>query len=462
MARRVRTKSSRQARRKKLEHELDTVNLDAAGIDIGAESIVAAVPKGRTPEGEHVRTFQSFVCSLRELANWLKACGVCTVAMESTGVYWIPLYELLEDEGFEVYLVDARKVKNVSGRKSDVSDAEWLQQLHTFGLLPKTFRPESAICELRAYTRQRSSLVESAARHIQHMHKALNQMRLQLQHVLRDVTGVTGLAIIRAILRGERDPRDLAKLRHERCHNDEATIAKALEGNYRSEHVFALQQSVELYDFYQEKMEDCDKRIERCLSKLETRPQDARPKPKPRTRRARSGNGPRFPLAESLLGLTGVDLTRVPGLGSYAVLQLVGETGCDMSPWKSDKHFTSWLALAPNNKESAGRIFRRATPMSSSRAAKLFRLAACAVRNTQTALGAFYRRIRSRRGAPKAITATARKIATIYFRMLATGEEFIELGQDAYERQYQQRLLSNLRRKATRLRFSLVPDQSIS
>ena len=209
MARRVRTKSSRQARRKKLEHELDTVNLDAAGIDIGAESIVAAVPKGRTPEGEHVRTFQSFVCSLRELANWLKACGVCTVAMESTGVYWIPLYELLEDEGFEVYLVDARKVKNVSGRKSDVSDAEWLQQLHTFGLLPKTFRPESAICELRAYTRQRSSLVESAARHIQHMHKALNQMGLQLQHVLRDVTGVTGLAIIRAILRGERDPRDL-------------------------------------------------------------------------------------------------------------------------------------------------------------------------------------------------------------------------------------------------------------
>ena len=328
-----------------------------------------------------------------------------------------------------------------------------------YGFLPT---PESAICELRAYTRQRSSLVESAARHIQHMHKALNQMGLQLQHVLRDVTGVTGLAIIRAILRGERDPRDLAKLRHERCHNDEATIAKALEGNYRSEHVFALQQSVELYDFYQEKMEDCDKRIERCLSKLETRPQDARPKPKPRTRRARSGNGPRFPLAESLLGLTGVDLTRVPGLGSYAVLQLVGETGCDMSPWKSDKHFTSWLALAPNNKESAGRIFRRATPMSSSRAAKLFRLAACAVRNTQTALGAFYRRIRSRRGAPKAITATARKIATIYFRMLATGEEFIELGQDAYERQYQQRLLSNLRRKATRLGFSLVPDQSIS
>ena len=353
-------------------------------------------------------------------------------------------------------------LRAVQQRQSDVSDAEWLQQLHTFGLLPKTFRPESAICELRAYTRQRSSLVESAARHIQHMHKALNQMGLQLQHVLRDVTGVTGLAIIRAILRGERDPRDLAKLRHERCHNDEATIAKALEGNYRSEHVFALQQSVELYDFYQEKMEDCDKRIERCLSKLETRPQDARPKPKPRTRRARSGNGPRFPLAESLLGLTGVDLTRVPGLGSYAVLQLVGETGCDMSPWKSDKHFTSWLALAPNNKESAGRIFRRATPMSSSRAAKLFRLAACAVRNTQTALGAFYRRIRSRRGAPKAITATARKIATIYFRMLATGEEFIELGQDAYERQYQQRLLSNLRRKATRLGFSLVPDQSIS
>ena len=219
---------------------------------------------------------------------------------------------------------------------------------------------------------------------------------------------------------------------------------------------------MELYDFYQEKMEDCDKQIEKCLSKFETRPPDARSKPKTRARRARSGNGPRFPLAESLLGLTRVDLTMVPGLGSYAVLQLIGETGCDMSPWKSDKHFTSWLALAPNNKESAGRIFRRATPLSSSRAAKLFRLAACAVRNTQTALGAFYRRIRSRRGAPKAITATARKIATIYFRMLATGEEFIELGQDAYEKQYQQRLLRNLTRKATRLGYSLVPTQSTS
>lgn len=462
MARRVRTKKSRKTRRKRLEYELETVNLDAAGIDIGAESIVVAVPKGRTPEGEHVRTFQSFVCSLRELADWLSACDVRTVAMESTGVYWIPLYELLEDEGFEVYLVDARKVKNVSGRKSDVSDAEWLQLLHTFGLLPKTFRPESAICELRAYTRQRSSLVDSAARCIQHMQKALNQMGLQLQHVLNDVTGVTGLAIIRAILRGERDPHNLAKLRHERCRNDEATIAKALEGNYRSEHVFALRQSVELYDFYQEKMEDCDKQIEKCLSKFETPFPDARPKPKTRARRARSGNGPRFPLAEALLGITRVDLTEIPGLGSYAVLQLVGETGCDMSPWKSAKHFTAWLALAPNNKESAGRIFRRATPLSSSRAAKLFRLAACAVRNTQTAIGAFYRRIRSRRGAPKAITATARKIATIYYRMLATGQDFIELGQDAYEKNYQERLLRNLSRKATRLGYSLVPAQSTS
>jgi transposase len=331
-------KGQRDRRRKReVDEFLEEVNLDAAGVDIGARWNSICVPKGRDPEARHIRTFSTLMPELKKACEWLKRCGVRTVAMESTGVYWIAFYELLEEEGFEVYLVDARKVKNVSGRKKDETDAEWLQKLHRYGLLRRAFRPEGAICALRGYQRQRSMLVQTAARHIQHVHKALSQMGLQLHHVLRDVMGVTGQKIVRAILSGERDGRKLAKFREPGCKHDEETIAKALEGNYREEHLFSLRQAVELYDFYQQKIGDCDREIERKLREFELR---ARAQDLPAGKAKKSGgNEPRFDLRSRLFEMTGVDLTRIPGLNNYTALQALSETGLDMGPWKTEKHF---------------------------------------------------------------------------------------------------------------------------
>jgi transposase len=442
-------------RHRQIEELLEEVNLDAAGVDIGARAVVICVPKGRDPKGQYIRTFSTLMPQLRKACEWMKQCVVKTVAMESTGVYWIPLYELLEEQGFEVYLVDARRVKNVSGRKKDETDAEWLQKLHRYGLLRRAFRPEGAICALREYQRQRSMLVRTASRHIQHMHKALSQMGLQLHHVLRDITGVTGQKIVRAILAGERDGKVLAKFRDPNCKNSEETIAQALEGNYREEHVFSLRQAVELYDYYQEKIRDCDREIERKLREFEPR---VSAEGKLVGRHSKSGgNEPRFDLRSRMFEMTGVDLTRVPGLNSYTVLQAVSETGLDMSRWKDDKHFTSWLSLSPNHRESGGKILGRSTQSSANRAATVFRLGARALYNADNALGAFYRRIRARRGAPKAITATARKIAVIYYCMLRYGTEYVEKGQDWYDEQYRGRVERNLRRRAAGLGFQLVP-----
>jgi transposase len=445
----------RSDRRRQTREFLKEVNLDAAGVDIGSRTIVVCVPKGRDPEGKHIRPFSTLMPQLRKACEWLKRCGVKTVAMESTGVYWIPLYELLEEQGFEVYLVDARKVKNVTGRKGDETDAEWLQKLHRFGLLRPAFRPAGTICALRAYQRHRSMLVKTAATHIQHMHKALSQMGLQLHHVLRDVMGVTGQQIVRSILAGERDGKVLAKFRDPKCKNSEETIAQALEGNYREEHLFSLRQAVELYDCYQEKIRDCDREIERKLRQFQRRAPKER-LPKGRLKKS-GGNEPAFDLRSRMFEMTGVDLTRVPGLNSYSVLQEVSETGVDMSPWSNHKRFTSWLGLSPNHRESGGKILGRSTPSSANRAATIFRLAARSLYNADNALGAFYRRVRARRGAPKAITATARKIAVIYYSMLRDGTEYVEKGQEWYDQQYRSRVERNLRRRAADLGFRLLP-----
>jgi transposase len=374
--------------------------------------------------------------------------------MESTGVYWIPVYELLEERGFEVYLVDARKVKNVSGRKDDQTDAEWLQTLHTFGLLRSAFRPVGDICVIRAYQRQRTMLVKEAARHIQHMHKALTQMGLQLHHVIRDITGVTGMSIVRCIVQGERDPKVLAQHRDHRCKSSHRTIVKALEGNYRPEHVFSLQPAVELYDIYREKIRDCDLKIEQKLAEFEDRSNGKQLETRSHHRK---GNEPDFDLRGYLFRMTGVDVTRVPGLDSYSVLQVVSETGIDMSAWPNGKKFTSWLSLSPNHRSSGGKIIKRGTQPNANRAATVFRIAARAVGRSRTALGAFYRRVKARHGAPKAITATARKIALIYYSMLRYGTQYVELGQDWYEEQYRKRVFYNLQRRAKSLGFHLVP-----
>ena len=329
---------------------LSTINRDAAGVDIGATFHVVAVAQDRC-DGP-VRSFRTFTSDLRELADWLVEVGIKTVAMESTGVYWIPVYDLLEERGFEVLLVNARDVKNVPGRKTDVNDAQWLQQLHQHGLLRGSFRPREALLHLRAILRHRERMVEYAASHIQHMQKALMQMNVQLHHVVSDITGLTGMQIIRAICAGERSPDVLARFRDRRCKATTEQIREALTGHYRPEHVFTLRQALELYDAYQAKIGECDREIETALADI-NRDRSPAEEPLPKRRDAGGRNEPRFDVRAAMYTLLGRDLTQIHGLGAYTVLRLVGECGDDMTKWRTAKHFTSWLALAPRNKVSS-------------------------------------------------------------------------------------------------------------
>lgn len=436
-----------------LPKELRHVNLNAAGIDVGSERHFVAVPEGR--DEVSVREFGTFTTELHELVKWLKQCGITTVAMESTGVYWIPVFEMLERAGFEVRLVDARQVKNVPGRKSDVLDCQWLQQLHTYGLLAAAFRPPDEVCVLRGYLRQREMLGESAAMHIQHMQKALQQMNLLLHNVVSDITGVTGMKILKAIIAGERNPQRLAVHRDPRCRSSAETIANSLLGNYREEHLFALKQAVELYEIYQAKIADCNAAIAAHLQQQAKRSSD---EPPPMT-----GNKSDKKLANEvavrtqLFQMTGVDLFAVRGFGTDVLLMLAGEVGFDMSAWKTEKHFSSWLGLSSGTKKSGGKILSSKTKRTNSRAAKAFRIAAASLSRSQSALGAFYRRIRARVGKPQAVTATARKLAVIYYSMLKYGTEYVEMGQSEYEQRYQQRRLHAMQKQALTMGYQLVP-----
>jgi hypothetical protein len=431
------------------------VNLHAAGIDVGAASHFVAVPDGRDPEGRTVREFATFTGDLYVLAQWLTTCGIATVAMESTGIYWIPLFEVLSARGFDVRLVDPRQLKHVPGRKTDVLDCQWLQQLHTFGLLAAAFRPADAVCVLRGYLRQRAMLVTCAAQHIQHMQKALEQMNVKLPEVVTDVTGVTGMAIIRAILAGERHAATLATLRDARCKHDQATIARALEGTWREEHLFALRQAVDLFEVYQGKIAECDRAIEACLTGFEDKSDgDALP-PQPRTSK-RPRNSPAFDVRTHLHHLTGVDLTQLDGIDGHGALKIVAEIGLDMTRWPTEKHFASWLALSPGNKISGGKVLSSRTKASANRVAAVLRIAASTLHHSRSALGAFYRRLHARLGAPKAITATAHKLACLVYSMLKHGTAYVDQGQHYYEQRYQQRVLSNLSRRAQDLGYHLV------
>jgi len=440
-----------------LPPQLKQINLNAAGIDIGSEEHWAAVPPGRDREGWDVRRFEAFSGDLCALADWLKQCEIETVAMESTGVYWIALYELLVERGFEVLLVDARRVKNVPGRKTDVLDCQWLQELHTYGLLRGAFRPADQVCILRSYLRQRAMLVAYASHHIQHMQKALEQMNLKLAHVVSDITGLTGMGIIKAILKGERDPIELAKLRDPRCKNSAATVARALEGHYRQEHLFALRQAVELVEFYQQQIAVCDCQIEACLQQFEDRrpetPLNARPR-----RRRRSGVG--FDARSYLYRVTGVDLTQIDSIEVNTALTVIGEIGLDMSRWPTEKHFGSWLGLAPGNKVSGGKRLSGRTKPSANRAAAALRMAAQSLNQSQSALGAYFRRLKARLGAPKALTAAAYKLARLLYRMLKHGAGYVDQGEATYEERYRDRLLRNLKRRAAELGFQLTATSS--
>lgn len=435
--------------------DLKIVNPTAAAIDIGSTMHMAAVnpDASDTP----VRAFGTFTQDLQALADWFKACGVTSIAMESTGVYWIPAFEVLEARGFKVILVNARYAKNVPGRKTDVSDAGWLRQLHSYGLLRGSFRPEAEIATLRAYLRQRERLVEYAAAHIQHMQKALMEMNLQVHHVVSDITGATGMRIIRAIVAGERDPDVLASFRDIRCHSSIEVIKAALVGNDRDEHIFALTQSLDLYDFYQVKIEECDRKLEAAVAALTIKAiSDVPALPKARTKRSQV-SAPSFDVRAALYGVLGTDLTQIHGLGPSLALKLVAECGTDLQAWKSAKHFTSWLCLAPGNKISGGTLLSSRTRRSSSRAAALLRLAAVTIGRSDTALGAFYRRLSSRIGKQKAVTATARKIAVLFYNAIRFGMAYQDPGAAAYEERHRSRVLANLHRRARTLGFALAP-----
>ena len=438
--------------------KLHRVHRRAAGIDVGSTMHAVAVPTDL--DSEAVRTFGTFTGDLHRLADWLVHLEVTTVAMESTGVYWIPVFEILEARGLEVLLVNAREVKNVPGRKTDINDAQWLQQLHSYGLLRASFRPRPQIAALRAYLRHRERMVEFAASHIQHMQKALMQMNVQVHHVLSDITGTTGMTIIRAIVAGEHDPEVLARFRDERCKASKETIRSALTGNYRTEHLFALRQAVELYDFYQLKVHECDQEIERALQVLNEK-RDIPNRPLPRARHStRPRNEPRFDVRSALYTLVGADLTQAHGFGPYTALRLIAECGDDLSKWPTEKHFTSWLTLAPGNKISGGKLLSSKTRRSNNRAATLLRIAAVNVGRTSTALGAFYRRLAARVGKAKAVTATARKLAILFYRIVKGGLAYNDPGADYYEATYRNRILKNLKRRAGDLGYQLVESPS--
>jgi transposase len=449
------SKKKGKRRRKVIDLDaLEQINLNAAGIDIGAEEIFVAVPKGR--DEESVCSFLTFTADLNRIAEWLEACGIETVAMESTGVYWIPLYEILEQRGLDVNLVNARHVKNVSGRKSDVLDCQWIQQLHTYGLLQPSFRPPEQICAMRSLVRHRDMLIRYRSAHIQHMQKALHLMNIQLTNVLSDITGVTGMKIIRAILAGEHNPEVLARYRDKRCAKSKAEIAKSLEGDYRREHLFALKQAVELYDFYDQQLQACDAELEALYSEFEPPDQPGTEPPAPRTTKRRK-NQPYFDLAQSLYRLTGVDLTQIDGVDALTAQTILSEIGVDMSPWPTVKHFTSWLRLAPNNKVTGGKVKQRGTLPTQNRATTAFRIAAQSLAHSDSALGGFYRRMRAKHGAPKAITATAHKLARITYFMLKHKRPYRDPGADYYEEQHRARIVRNLQRKAAKLGMRLEP-----
>ncbi len=435
------------------------VHPDSAGIDIHSEFHFVAVPADRDPQP--VRRFGAFTDELHALVEWLRKCGIKTVAMESTSVYWIPLYELLQMSGFEVVLVDPRKLKTVPGRKSDVADCQWLQQLHTYGLLAAAFRPDDQTCVLRAYLRQRALLVEQAAEHIRHMQKAMTQMNLKLEKVLSDITGVTGLRIIDAVLAGERDPLKLARLRSELCQHDEVTMARALTGEWRDEHLFALRQSRALYGAAQLLIAECDVQIEATLKSWDDRapltPVEQKLPQAPRKHRGHKKGAPNFDAQHLLEQKVGVDLTRITGIDSHTALKIISEIGTDMSKWPSEKHFASWLALSPDNRESAGRRKSSRTRPSANRVAAALRIAANSLHHSATALGAFLRRMKASLGASKAITATARKLAVMVYRALKDGLEYVDPGESRYEQTYRERLVKSLTRRASELGFELHP-----
>ncbi len=434
---------------------LNIINPDAAGIDVHSNMHMVCVPADR--DANPVRRFAANTADLQELAAWLKKCRIKTIALESTGVYWIPLFELLESQGFEVNLVEPGQLSRCGARpKTDVLDAQWIQRLHSYGLLRASFRPPDCVLALRAYWRQRQMQVRYAASHAQHMQKAMEQINVKLTQVVSDITGVTGMLIIGAILEGERDPVKLAQLRDERCQHSEQQIAFALQGTWRPEHLFELRQAYELYQFHHRQITECDQQVEAELANLPNRAGEKTHSVKPR-KRGRKSNDVRFEATGPLFQALGVDLTLIDGIEVGTALVILAEIGVDVSRFPTEKHFASWLRLCPpqnqSNKTNRSRRHRKGT----SRVTIGLRMAAQSVGRTMTPLGLFYRRIRSRIGGLGAVKATAHKLACLVYRMLKYGQEYVTQSMEEYEAKVRANILKSLKRKAAALGFQLSP-----
>jgi transposase len=434
---------------------------NAAGIDIGAREIFVAVTPDRAEDP--VQVFSTFTEDLERMAQWLVSCGVSTVAMESTGVYWIPLYDVLEKHGIRPCLVDARGMKNVPGRRTDWHECQWLQFLHSVGLLRAAFRPDGEVCAVRSLMRHRNDLVQMTNQHIQHIHKALTQMNVQIHHVIDDITGVTGSAIVDAIVAGQRNPLELAKLRDPRIKASEETIVKSLKGNWRREHLFTLKQSRQMYRHYQEQITACDAEIEKMLVAFQPRvdPQEKplppdRKKKKHHRRQKKGALNTGFDLRTESYKLFGVDLTQVPGL-MLMVLTLFSEVGRDMSRWKTAGHFVSWLALCPDNDITGGRVAWREMRRVHNRAGELFRMAAYSLHHDRSPLGDYLRRMKSKLGPPGATTATAHKIAIIFYTMVKKQVEYDATLWAERDAEREKRFEAKIKRQARQLGYKLVP-----
>src|SRR5246127_964442 len=435
---------------------LEVIHPDAGGIDIGNESHYAAVPPGR--DSEAVRRFGCTTAELKAMADWLKQCGIRTVAMQSTGVYWVAVYDILEEAGFEVYLVNARDTKNLPGRKSDVQESQWLMKLHTYGLLRNSFRPSQEIRTMRTYWRQRNDLVQSAGRHILRMQKALTQMNVQLANVLSDISGVTGQAIIKAILAGERDPHKLAQLRDRRVKASQEQIARYLEGNWQEDLLFVLKQEQEAYEFCQQQIAECDRQLEQYLQQREDRSHGA-PLPEEKRKgrlKKKKGNAPQFNLREGLFRMTRTDLTRIDAIDVMTATTIISEAGWDMSKWKTEGHFVSWLRLCPDNRISGNKIIGKGRLPTNNPLSIALKMAASTLRQSKTYLGAQFRRLRTRLGAPIAIKAMAAKLARLIYRMLRYGMKYVDQGAAVYELQHRNLQIKQLKWKAAKLGFQIV------
>jgi len=444
---------AKKRKHRQLDRSLPVMRPNAGGIDIGSTEIFVAVPADRDPES--VRSFPTFTQDLHELVDWLQRCRVDTVAMESTGVYWIPLFQILEARGIEVHLVNAQHVHHVPGRKSDVLDCQWLQYLHSVGLLRASFRPEQAVCEIRSLMRHRENLVQIACVHVQHMHKSLDQMNLQIHHVISDITGVTGLAIVDAIVAGETDPKELTKLRDRRIKASIETVGKSLVGDYRPEHIFTLKQSQTAYRYCQQLIADCDREIQTRIEKFQNTPADPSA-PAESSNESPAPTDSSFNLRSHLERIFGVDLTRIPGFDVLRIQTLFSELGSDLSKFSTEDAFPSWLNLCPKDGFSAGRRIRGSRVKTKNRVTQTFRLAAQSLHNNQSYLGNYYRSQRARHGAPKAIKNTAHKLARIFYHLVTTRQPYDETVFAKLEARNQQHRLRKLQSLANQMGYSLV------